>query len=86
MPGARVAVIGAFAREPRYQGAGSSKINPVSLDCAWDALAAAGAAASYAPGYDAATGEADEALLDEAARIAAATDVAVVFVGLPDAS
>ena len=86
VPGARVAVIGAFAREPRYQGAGSSKINPVSLDCAWDALAAAGAAASYAPGYDAATGEADEALLDEAARIAAAADVAVVFVGLPDAS
>lgn len=86
VPGARVAVIGAFAREPRYQGAGSSKINPVSLDCAWDALAAAGAAASYAPGYDAATGEADEALLDEAARIAAAADVTVVFVGLPDAS
>ena len=32
-PGARVAVVGAFAREPRYQGAGSSKINPVSLAC-----------------------------------------------------
>ena len=85
-PGARVAVIGAFAREPRYQGAGSSKINPVSLDCAWDALAAAGVAASYAPGYDAATGETDGSLLDEAARNASAADVAVVFVGLPDAS
>lgn len=85
-PGARVAVVGAFAREPRYQGAGSSKINPVSLDCAWDALAAAGVAASYAPGYDAATGETDGSLLDEAARNASAADVAVVFVGLPDAS
>lgn len=86
LPCARVAVIGAFAREPRYQGAGSSKINPVSLDCAFDALAAAGAVAAYAPGYDAATGETDAALLDEAARVAAAADAAVVFVGLPDAS
>lgn len=84
-PGARVAVIGAFAKEPRYQGAGSSKINPVSLDCAWDALEASGAACVFAPGYDVATGETSEALLDGAARAAAAADVAVVFVGLPDA-
>lgn len=83
---ARLAVIGAFAKTPRYQGAGSSKINPVALDCAFDALVAAGAPCSYAPGYDAQTGAASEAQLDEAARLAAQADVAVVFAGLPDAA
>ena len=85
-PTARVAVIGAFAREPRYQGAGSSKINPVALDCTWDALVAAGTTCVYAVGYDAAPGATPDELLDEAALIAASADVAVVFAGLPDAS
>lgn len=81
-----IAVIGAFARRPRYQGAGSSKINPVALDCALDELEAAGATCRFAEGYDADTGAASAEQLDEAARVAAAADVAVVFVGLPDAS
>lgn len=85
-PGARIAVIGAFAKHPRYQGAGSSKINPVSLDCAFDELIGAGAACSYAEGYDRETGAATEAQLEEAAAVARRCDVAVVFVGLPDAS
>ncbi|MBU5406226.1 glycoside hydrolase family 3 C-terminal domain-containing protein [Paraeggerthella hongkongensis] len=84
--GARIAVIGAFAKHPRYQGAGSSKINPVSLDCAFDELVAAQAACSYAEGYDRETGAATEAQLEEAAAVARRCDAAVVFVGLPDAS
>ena len=35
---ATVAVIGAFAEQPRYQGAGSSLINPTRLDTALDEL------------------------------------------------
>lgn len=85
-PGCRLAVVGAFAKEPRYQGAGSSKINPVALDCAFDELEALGAVCSFAPGYDAQTGAASEEQLDEAARVAAQAEVAVVFAGLPDAS
>lgn len=84
--GAKVAVIGAFACHPRYQGAGSSKINPVSLECALDALVDAGVWCSYSPGYDAKTGAASEALLDEAVKHAEAADVAIVFAGLPDSS
>lgn len=84
-PGATIAVIGAFARRPRYQGAGSSKIEPVALDCALDELEAAGATCCYAEGYDGETGEASAEQLDEAARVAVGADVAVVFVGLPDA-
>ena len=83
-PSASVAVIGAFAKNPRYQGAGSSKIAPTMLDNAWEALAAAGFAAAYAPGY-ALKGEGDEeALIQEAAALAASKDVALVFAGLPD--
>lgn len=83
---APVAIIGAFSKHPRYQGAGSSKINPVSLDCAFDALEAAGITCSYAEGYEGETGEASEVQLAEAERIAHEAAVAVVFVGLPDAS
>lgn len=85
-PDAALAVVGAFAKIPRYQGAGSSKINPVALDCAFDELAAAGASCAYAEGYDAQSGAASEAQLEEAARVAAAADIAVVFAGLPDAA
>lgn len=78
-----VAVIGAFAKTPRYQGAGSSRINPVKLDCAWDALRAAGVRAEYAAGYRVEAGDTDDALVEEACAVAARNQVAVVFAGLP---
>ena len=37
-PNTRVAVIGAFATEPRFQGGGSSHINPTRVDAALDAI------------------------------------------------
>ena len=50
--GSKIAVIGEFAKQPRYQGAGSSQVNPQQLDNAYDALAAfLGEAPAYAPGY-----------------------------------
>jgi beta-glucosidase len=49
--GDRIAVIGSFAKEPRYQGAGSSVVNPARLDCAWDELLRDFPDAVYAPGY-----------------------------------
>ncbi|OLR92855.1 glycosyl hydrolase [Actinokineospora bangkokensis] len=74
--GQSIAVIGEFARTPRYQGGGSSLITPTRLD---DALAAITAATSapvtFAPGYG------EGASVAEAARVAAAADVAVLFVG-----
>src|SRR5215204_3097300 len=39
-PGSRIAVIGEFARTPRYQGAGSSQVNPTQLDVPFDELRA----------------------------------------------
>ncbi|MEG1840153.1 MAG: glycoside hydrolase family 3 C-terminal domain-containing protein [Raoultibacter sp.] len=81
---ARVAVIGAFAKQPRYQGAGSSKINPIALDTTWDALCEAGVDAHYAAGYDRETGASSEALIEEAVAQAAQNAVALLFIGLPD--
>lgn len=80
---AKVAVIGAFARMPRYQGSGSSRINPKIIDNIWYRLEQRGVAAEYADGYDPTTGDADAGQLLEAETIAARSDVAVVVAGLP---
>ncbi len=74
---AKVAVIGAFARMPRYQGSGSSRINPKIIDNIWYRLEQRGVAAEYADGYDPTTGDADENQLLEAEALAARSDVAV---------
>ena len=85
---ARVAVIGAFAREPRYQGTGSSRVTPTRLDCAFDAMQDIigqddPSSLIYAAGYDPERSEPDERHIDEARAAAAAADIAVVFAGLP---
>ncbi|MCG7634639.1 glycoside hydrolase family 3 C-terminal domain-containing protein [Gordonia McavH-238-E] len=77
--GQSVAVIGEFAREPRYQGGGSSHVNPTRLDVPVDEIRAAGHTVTYAPGFST-----DDAPVDAAEAIAAAAeaDVAVLFLGL----
>lgn len=79
-----VAVIGSFARLPRYQGSGSSKTRPKFLDNVWYRMEQRGFAATYADGYEPQMGETSERMLLEAERAAAACDVAVVVAGLPD--
>lgn len=82
----RIALIGEFAKLPRYQGAGSSQVNPTRLDNAHDELIpllAGQAQVSYAAGYDS-EGNTTSALLDEAVKLARESDHAIVFVGLPD--
>ncbi|MBO1737880.1 glycoside hydrolase family 3 C-terminal domain-containing protein [Leifsonia sp. TF02-11] len=85
--GRSIAVVGEFARTPRYQGAGSSQIVPTRLDNALDeVIALAGdATVAFAPGY--VLGESADAdavaLTAEAVGIAAAADDVLVFLGLP---
>jgi beta-glucosidase len=83
----RIAVIGAFAKQPRYQGGGSSHIHPTMLDTALDEMRALApdAQIEYAQGYSLAHDEVDEALIQEATRIAEQAEVAVLFCGLPEA-
>ncbi|GAA2449429.1 glycoside hydrolase family 3 C-terminal domain-containing protein [Agromyces soli] len=86
--GARVAVVGEFARTPRYQGAGSSLINPTRLDTALEEIGRlAGAAPVFAPGFTLdAKAAADPALLAEAVAAAEGADVVLTFLGLPAAA
>ena len=82
----RIAIIGAFAKTPRYQGSGSSQVNPTKVSNAYDELAKlAGGDGKfeYAAGYDI-EGDVTEAMLEEARNVAAHADVAVLFAGLPD--
>ncbi|MCB0597494.1 MAG: glycoside hydrolase family 3 C-terminal domain-containing protein [Phaeodactylibacter sp.] len=77
-----LAVIGRFAKEPRFQGAGSSQVVPTQVDTAWEELQAYFGALAYAPGYDD-PDRVDRQLIDEACRAAAGAKAAVLFVGLP---
>ncbi len=80
---AKVALIGKFAAEPVFQGGGSSHINPWKVETALDAFKEFGGQVTYAQGYRTEKEEADLALLDEAAKAAAAADIAIVFAGMP---
>lgn len=84
-----IAVIGELAREPRFQGAGSSMINPTRLDRALGEIVgyAGEDRVAFAQGYR--TGpDSDgdlEPLRDEATTLAARSDVVIIFLGLPAA-
>jgi beta-glucosidase len=81
-PGTKVAVVGELARTPRYQGAGSSQVNPTQVVAALDALAevyettfaAAYTINSYAPDAD---------LVAEAVAAASSAEAVVMVIGLP---
>lgn len=83
-----VAVIGAFATAPRYQGAGSSHINPTRLDVPLEAIkelaAQEGHDVAYAEGFTLDGGADAHSLFDAAVETAQAAEVAIVFAGLGD--
>ena len=86
--GQTIAVLGEFARTPRYQGGGSSQITPTRLDDALTEITAATeATVVFAPGYTVDEGPerdpeaSDQDLLAEAVAVAQASDIALVFVG-----
>ncbi|MGV5047204.1 glycoside hydrolase family 3 C-terminal domain-containing protein [Rhodococcus pyridinivorans] len=80
---ANIAVIGELARTPRYQGAGSSRIEPTRLDNALDEIRSlSGRDVPFAAGY-ALDGSDSAELVDEAVKRAADADIAVVFLGVP---
>lgn len=82
-------IVGEMARTPRYQGAGSSQVNPYRLTSALAALRALEPEIPFAAGYRLAEAagmegqdRSDAELLAEAVTIARDA-VALVFVGLP---
>jgi len=84
--GARIALIGRFAHSPRYQGAGSSLVNPTRLEALDEELAKLIGAANliYAPGYTEGGDTVDEELIREALGAAGQADSVVICAGLTD--
>jgi len=85
-PGATLALIGAFARKPRYQGAGSSRVNPTRVENFLDEFTArAGDAVTvrFEPGFPLTSAEVDEDAADQAMSVAAGADYVILLLGLP---
>ena len=81
----KIAVIGEMAVEPRYQGAGSSLVNPTQKENAYDCLISKGYSVKYAKGYNKVTKDKEtDALIDEAVLTASLCDVVLIFVGLTE--
>ncbi|WP_407343661.1 glycoside hydrolase family 3 C-terminal domain-containing protein [Pengzhenrongella phosphoraccumulans] len=86
--GGAIAVVGEFARTPRYQGAGSSQVVPTRLDDALTAvrqLVGGAREVTFAPGYVPDAEQGDAALVAQAVGHAQAAQVVVLFLGLPAA-
>ena len=87
--GTRVALIGDLADTPRFQGSGSSQVNPTRVEAPRELLEAQGedarglVAAGYARGYERHGGTSD-ALIAEAVDLAKSADVALLYVGLDE--
>lgn len=82
----KVAVIGDFAFDPRYQGAGSSMVNSTRLETVGNIIDQYGLqVAGISRGYQR-TGEADAAKRKEALDLAASADIVLYFFGLDELS
>lgn len=80
-----LAVIGAFAKNPRIQGGGSSHINPSFISTPYDALKDIyKEKLTYAKGYELESDELNQSLIDEAIAVAKKASQVIIFAGLPD--
>ena len=80
----KIAVIGEMAKAPRYQGAGSSLINPTQLDDAYSELLKNDYNIAYAQGYDKSTDVPDDKLISQATELAKKADTVLLFIGLTE--
>lgn len=82
--GDSVAIIGDFAKKARYQGAGSSQVNPTKLDNLYDALANRLNITGYAQGFDRTKPAPIQKLIDEAISVAEKAEKVLLCVGLDE--
>ena len=84
--GTKIALIGDFAETPRYQGAGSSVVNPTKLDSALEAIRNFPLeVVGFEKGYPR-VGAADPALEAAAVELAKKADVVLLYLGLDEIS
>ena len=85
--GSRVAVVGEFAVCPRYQGAGSSLVNPTKVENLLDSLKCKGLhVTGFARGYSHESEVPDAALIQEAVQLCTGADTVLLCIGLDDRS
>lgn len=77
-----IAVIGNLAKEFRYQGSGSSLINPYKLVSFTDYLDTIGAKYTFEPGYNRVGNALNQDLLSKAVALAKSKEKVVLFIGL----
>lgn len=80
----KIALIGDMAKTPRYQGAGSSTINPYNLENAYECFIDNQIKVDYAKGYERIESENDISLREEAIKLAQKSEIAVIFAGLTE--
>ncbi len=81
----RTAVIGDFAEMPRYQGAGSSVVNPTKLDNLMDCLSGHGLnVIGFSKGYSRTDPKPDGSLIASAVELAKQSEVVLLCVGLDE--
>ncbi len=83
---ADIAVIGEMAKNPRYQGAGSSIVNAIKVDTAYDSILEKGVKVTYAEGYSTnkKNKKTDEQFIAEAVATAKGKDAVILFIGLTE--
>ena len=81
----KAAFIGGFAKQPRYQGGGSSHVNAFKVTSAYETAVDLGLPIEYAEGFGVRDYEYDPVKTKQAVSLAAHCDVAVIFAGLPEA-
>ena len=82
--GKKVAVIGDFAKEARYQGAGSSIVNQTKLDNALNCIKECGIKGiGYEPGFER-YGKRNEKMIVKACALAKEADVVLLYIGLDE--
>lgn len=84
--GKKVAVIGDFAKDARYQGAGSSLVNPTILDHTMACFEESGIVSiGYEPGFDR-YGKKNKEKVKNACALAEKADVVLLYIGLDEVS
>lgn len=84
--GSKVTVLGHFAEKPRYQGAGSSLVNPTRLETTLQEFHNSGLIMSaYEMGYER-NKKTDLKLIDRAKTAAASSDYVIIYAGLDEIS
>lgn len=82
--GDKVAIIGDFAKTPRYQGAGSSQVNPTKIENLYDNLDGRLTITGYAQGFDRKDPNPIDNLIAEAVEVAKNAEKVLLCVGLDE--